>query len=284
MYRCCLSVCLLATSRKNFWTDLHAIFSEGWRWASEQMIEFWSRSGSRIRIATLVRRALAEVGLRTVPMLLVIHFSALLSPAMGHWDTCPIDFQQFNVSSRSLYSCTNFDDYFVQLPLQPYLYSEIDSSCGSSVAAIHESCLVYYYRTQWTAEGSVFGAVSLWVFVCVWNISGTAERICAKFTRKTCLVHRSDEFKDQGQRSRSPGTKTAFFGLSATCVRFMFGKTSLASNFASFYVRQKVSFSFVPSLLAPDSGDATGFTAYNEVRIKKTRHLEWIRQVYIIVN
>ena len=33
---------------------------------------------------------------------------------------------------------------------------------------------------------------SLWVFfVCVWNISGTAERICAKFTGKTCLVPRS---------------------------------------------------------------------------------------------
>ena len=67
------------------------------------------------------------------------------------------------------------------------------------------------------------------------NISGTAERISAKFTRKTCLVPRSDEFEGHGQRwtagivgagsrqtdrqtycvsewSRSPGTKTAFFG------------------------------------------------------------------------
>jgi len=29
-------VCLLATLRKNFRTDLHEIFREGWRWASEQ--------------------------------------------------------------------------------------------------------------------------------------------------------------------------------------------------------------------------------------------------------
>jgi len=60
--------------------------------------------------------------------------------------------------------------------------------------------IIPYYRTQWTAEGSVFGAVSLWLFVCVWN--RTAERICAKFTRKTCLVPRSDEFEGQGQRSK----------------------------------------------------------------------------------
>jgi len=42
--------------------------------------------------------------------------------------------------------------------------------------------------------------------------SGTAERLCAKFTGKTCLVRRSDEFECQDQRSRSPGTKTAFLG------------------------------------------------------------------------
>jgi len=30
---------------------------------------------------------------------------------------------------------------------------------------------------------------------------GTAERICAKFTRKTCLILRSDEFERQGQKS-----------------------------------------------------------------------------------
>jgi len=41
-----LSVCLLATLRKNFGTDLHEIFSEGWQWASEQMIKFWWRYGS----------------------------------------------------------------------------------------------------------------------------------------------------------------------------------------------------------------------------------------------
>ena len=46
------------------------------------------------------------------------------------------------------------------------------------------------------------------LFVYASNISGTAEWICAKFTRKTCLAPCSDEFECQGQRSRSPGTKT----------------------------------------------------------------------------
>jgi len=31
----CLFVCLLATLRKNFWTDVHEIFSKGWQWANE---------------------------------------------------------------------------------------------------------------------------------------------------------------------------------------------------------------------------------------------------------
>jgi len=33
-------------------------------------------------------------------------------------------------------------------------------------------------------------------------IAGTAEWICAKFTRKTCLVLRSDEFECQEQKSK----------------------------------------------------------------------------------
>jgi len=41
-----LSVCLLATLRKNFQTDLHEIFREGWQWANEQMMKFLWRSGS----------------------------------------------------------------------------------------------------------------------------------------------------------------------------------------------------------------------------------------------
>ena len=64
----CLSVCPLATLRKNFPTDLHEILGECWQWANAQMSKFWSRSGSqiriqiwiRVRIATLVRRALAD--------------------------------------------------------------------------------------------------------------------------------------------------------------------------------------------------------------------------------
>jgi len=44
------------------------------------------------------------------------------------------------------------------------------------------------------------------LFVCASYILGMAERICAKFTRKMCLVPRSDEFVCQGQRLRSQGT------------------------------------------------------------------------------
>ena len=48
----------------------------------------------------------------------------------------------------------------------------------------------------------------------------TVERLCAKFTRR------------RGQRPKPPRTKTAF---SAACVRFMSGKTSLATSFFRFF-------------------------------------------------
>jgi len=54
--------------------------------------------------------------------------------------------------------------------------------------------------------------------------------------RDWSLDHRSDEFEGRGQRSKVKvtGTKTAFSALTAACVRFMFGKTSLASSFDFF--------------------------------------------------
>ena len=88
-------------------------------------------------------------------------------------------------------------------------------------------------QTSFTARSELRKVLflALWVFVCVWHISRTAERTCAKFTGKMCLVPRSDKFECQGQRSRSLGTKRHSSALSAACVRFMFGKTSLASSF-----------------------------------------------------
>ena len=38
-------------------------------------------------------------------------------------------------------------------------------------------------------------------------MAGTDERICAKFTRKTCLVHRSEELECQGQKSKVKVTR-----------------------------------------------------------------------------
>jgi len=45
-----LFVCLVATLCRNFRTDLHEIFSEGWQRPDERTIKFWWRSRSRIRI------------------------------------------------------------------------------------------------------------------------------------------------------------------------------------------------------------------------------------------
>jgi len=75
----------------------------------------------------------------------------------------------------------------------------------------------YKFYTVFTADGELrkvlFLAPSVrgfFLFVYDNKISresGTAERICAKFTRKTCLVHHLGEFEGQGQRSKVKVTK-----------------------------------------------------------------------------
>jgi len=71
--RGCLSVCLLTTSRKNFRTDLQENYQERLavdKWTNDSVLV-----AIGIRIATLVRRALAEVC--PVPLLLV-HYTAII--------------------------------------------------------------------------------------------------------------------------------------------------------------------------------------------------------------
>ena len=63
-------------------------------------------------------------------------------------------------------------------------------------------------------------------------MAGTIDRICIKFTRKTCLVLRSDEFECQGQRSRSPGTKNALCTHYVTPAVWTEWNAFVAHNFA----------------------------------------------------
>jgi len=82
----------------------HALALAGIARATMTLLRHRPMTDSGTDIATLVRRALAEVC--TVPVFLVIHCVAveisnrlyranslaLASPAMGHWDTCPFTF------------------------------------------------------------------------------------------------------------------------------------------------------------------------------------------------
>jgi len=70
--------------------------------------------------------------------------------------------------------------------------------------------IFHNYHMQWTAEGSVCGTVSLWFFLFVYEMSrGTAEWICAKFTRKMCLIPCSDEFEGQSQGNQGQKQRPA---------------------------------------------------------------------------
>ena len=67
----------------------------------------------------------------------------------------------------------------------------------------------------------LFLAPSVCGFLFVYEISrGTTEWIRAKFTWKTCLAPRSEEF--EGQRSRSPWTKNGIVGhFGGLCVVYV---------------------------------------------------------------
>ena len=103
----------------------------------------------------------------------------------------------------------------------------------SKLILTHFSRCRHIYRMQWTASGC-FGTVCDF-FVCVWNISGTAQRICAKFEGKTRLVRRSNSLhakvKGQGHRDK----KTAFFGPIGACVWFTFRKTLFFNRNSTCY-------------------------------------------------
>jgi len=70
---------------------------------------------------------------------------------------------------------------------------------------------------------------------CFWRRQTVIFCLCVKYLGNHCQIRTEDVFGPSlgrvwRSRSKSPGTKTAFSALSAACVRFMFGKTSLTSS------------------------------------------------------
>jgi len=94
----------------------------------------------------------------------------------------PLNFLTFLVH---FYSCIKSHSDFVRLPFQTYLY---------------------YYHTQWTAQGSVFGAVCY--FFCSWM------KYLVNHRTDLHEIHNEDMFSPslrQVWRSRSRGTKMSFW-------------------------------------------------------------------------
>jgi len=99
-----------------------------------------------------------------------------------------------------------------------------------------------FYRMQWTVEGSVFGAVSLWFFVCVWNISGN----CWTDVHQTHTEDVVGPLLGRVWRSRSLGTKKRHFSaFLVDCVQFMLGKTSLSSSLFIMFISCYSKFRFI---------------------------------------
>jgi len=90
------------------------------------------------------------------------------------------------------------------------------------------------YKTERTAEGSAFWRQQSVIFsLCMKYLGNRWTDLRQIYAENACLVPRSDEFEGHGQRSKVKVTrdKNGIFGPSAACVRFMFGKKSLASSF-----------------------------------------------------
>ena len=98
-------------------------------------------------------------------------------------------------------SNSNMKTYILTQPIHNYHCCHLAISCNCSVS--FSNACNYHMQVK------LFFSAVCDFFVCESNISKTTKRICAKFTGKTCLVPRSDEFECQGQRSRLPGTKNA---------------------------------------------------------------------------
>jgi len=110
----------------------------------------------------------------------------------------------------------------------------LDTSVVCYCSVLFAIC--YFYHTQWTYNCRRF---------CFWRRQSVVFCLCMKYlgNRRTDLrhIHTEDMLGPSlGQvwwlrsRSRSPGTKMAFFGPFAACVQVMFGRTSLSSSYNSF--------------------------------------------------
>jgi len=91
------------------------------------------------------------------------------------------------------------------------------------------------HAVEWTAEGSVFSAVTQWVFSLITKYLGIREPL-NRFApnshgrRVLSLARMSLKVKVKGHQRQ----KTAFSALSAACVRFMFGKNIFSLQFKHF--------------------------------------------------
>ena len=103
---------------------------------------------------------------------------------------------------------------------------------AEAVRFIYAVAVVFTARSE--LRKVLFLALSVTLFCLCMKYLGNRWTGLRQIQQKTCFVPRLDRFEFQGQRSRSPETKTTFSPFSTPCVRFMFGKTSLV--YSSFFI------------------------------------------------
>jgi len=89
----------------------------------------------------------------------------------------------------------------------------------------------FYYRIQWTAEGSVFSTISRWIFCSCMKYFGEPLNGFAPNSQRRrvwSLAWTSLKVKVKGQGHQ--GQKWHFLALSTACMQFVLGKTSLAAS------------------------------------------------------
>jgi len=160
---------------KNFQTDLHEIFREGFEWTDEQMIKFWWRSGSGIwiwigiQLTTLVRRVFAEVC--TVLLLVWIAIIATMN-SLRIWHFLP----QFN-REFLIFGCEKLTALLITVTSASDRVSRSHFLPACLIASLHETSA---YIDSWCG-------ISHWRFCCLW-VKGKSCHSFASFSVCVCMT------------------------------------------------------------------------------------------------
>jgi len=121
--------------------------------------------------------------------------------------------------------------YLIYLPciyINTWFRFILNFSCGKFLVLLKLIIIII----MWAAEGSVFGAISLWLFcLCMTHLRNRWMDLHQIQMENTFSPSLGRVWRSRSKVIVTRDKKIAFSFLSVACLQFMFGKTCLASSF-----------------------------------------------------